>query len=86
MTEPTKQEVIFYKDLIGSLIRAREEQGISQERLNEMIGVSDGLVNKWESGARLPSSFYLMCWCLALGMTIKLQDVQHGKEAASLYA
>jgi ribosome-binding protein aMBF1 (putative translation factor) len=70
MVKPTPMEEQFYRDLISSLIAARHRRGITQEKLCEVIGVSDGLVNKWESGARLPSSFYLMCWCVALGLKL----------------
>lgn len=67
---PTPMEEQFYKNLIGQLIATRKRLGMSQEQLCERIGVSDGLVNKWESGARLPSSFYLMCWCIALDLKL----------------
>jgi transcriptional regulator with XRE-family HTH domain len=77
----------FYKNLIGLLIAKRKEAGLSQEQLCERIGVSDGLVNKWESGARLPSSFYLMCWCVALDMKLIPIGVGYGeKETASINA
>jgi len=70
MRTPTLVEETFYKDLITELIRERERQGLSQEELNNDIGVSSGLVSKWESGVRLPSSFYIMCWCLALDLKL----------------
>jgi len=70
MRTPTPVEEVFYKELITDLIRERERQGLSQEELNNDIGVSSGLVSKWESGVRLPSSFYIMCWCSALGLKL----------------
>lgn len=73
MRTPTSVENVFYKDLITELIRERERQGLSQEELCNDIGVSSGLVSKWESGVRLPSSFYIMCWCAALGMKLTLE-------------
>jgi len=63
----------FYRALIASLIEERHRQGITQERLCQIIGVSDGLVNKWESGVRLPSLFYFMCWCASLGLQLKTE-------------
>lgn len=76
---PTPMEQQFYKDLIGVLITTRKAIGMSQEQLCERIGVSDGLVNKWESGARLPSSFYLMCWCIALGLRLIPIGINHAE-------
>ena len=84
---PTPMEEQFYKHLIGTLIATRKRMGMSQEQLCERIGVSDGLVNKWESGARLPSSFYLMCWCIALDLTLMPIGLDHGQETpARVYA
>jgi len=61
--------------MIAELIYTRKSKKISQESLNALLGVTDGQVNKWECGARLPSSFNLMCWCNALGLTIKLEAI-----------
>jgi ribosome-binding protein aMBF1 (putative translation factor) len=75
VNHPTKMEVNFYKEMIGQLIQARKNKSISQESLNAMLGVTDGQINKWECGARLPSSFNLMCWCNALGLKINLESI-----------
>jgi DNA-binding XRE family transcriptional regulator len=77
---PTPMEEQFYRALIASLIEERHRQGITQERLCQIIGVSDGLVNKWESGVRLPSLFYFMCWCASLGLQLKTERTD-GKAA-----
>jgi transcriptional regulator with XRE-family HTH domain len=69
----------FYKDLIAHLVAHRHAIGLSQEQLCEKLGVSDGLVNKWESGVRMPSSFYLMCWCIALELTLVPTEITHGQ-------
>ena len=40
--------------LIGTLIcRLREEQGLSQEQLGKIIGVSGGAISRWENGQGL---------------------------------
>tara|TARA_R100001530_G_scaffold54610_1_gene40287 strand:+ start:3675 stop:3926 length:252 start_codon:yes stop_codon:yes gene_type:complete len=64
----------FTKDLISKLIKRREELNISQEKLNEKIGVADNLVAKWECGMRLPSGFLLYCWTQALNLKIELKE------------
>jgi len=51
---------------------------MSQEELSGRIGVSDCYVNKWESGVKLPSCFYLMCWCVALNVKIKVVEDSDG--------
>jgi len=63
--------------MIAELIRVRKSKKISQEKLNSLLGVSDGQINKWESGVRLPSSFNLMCWCNSLDLTIKLEVINN---------
>tara|TARA_R110000824_G_scaffold120059_5_gene274665 strand:+ start:1965 stop:2210 length:246 start_codon:yes stop_codon:yes gene_type:complete len=64
----------FSKDLISQLIKRREQLNISQEKLNETIGVADNLVGKWECGMRLPSGFLLYCWSQALNLRIELKE------------
>lgn len=68
----TPEERRYYDDLIAALVHARKTRGVSQAALDEIIGVSEGLTAKWESRARFPGAFYLMCWCKALGVTLCL--------------
>jgi len=74
VTVPSISETEYYKNLIVELINRRHAMNLSQEKLNQIIGVSDGLVNKWESGVRLPSSFYLMCWCRSLNLVLTTKE------------
>ena len=41
-------------NICETLIRLRKQQGISQEALADMLGVSRQAVSKWETGAALP--------------------------------
>ena len=68
----TPLENQFYGVLIEQLTAARKRQRISQEELSARIGVSDTMVAKWEAGLRLPTSYSLMCWAMALKVTIKV--------------
>ena len=72
LKEPCDLEKQFYKVMIADLIYKRHAMNMTQEELNTRLGVTDGQVNKWEAGVRLPSSFNLMCWANALGMQIRL--------------
>lgn len=60
--------------LIALLRLRREQQGISQEDLEERIGVTRGLVQKWETATRMPSAYLLLCWAEALGLHIELAE------------
>lgn len=48
------QESIIANDL--DIKKIREELGISQEKLAEMIGVSPRTIQNWEAGTKIPSS------------------------------
>ena len=73
-TSITPCESVFYGLLITQLTARRKTMRISQESLSQIMGVSDGMVAKWESGHKMPSSFYLMCWAQALELEIKCQS------------
>lgn len=68
----TSSEALFYGSLIEQLVDRRKAKGQSAEQLAHQIGVSDSLVAKWEVGIRVPSAFYLMCWCQALEVSLWL--------------
>lgn len=70
----SNQERDFYDPLISRLADARRERGMSQAALDHRLGVSEGLTAKWESKARLPGAFFLMCWCQALGLELTLKE------------
>lgn len=74
-TVPTREEDRFYKRVITRLIAERQALKLSQEDLNTLIGLTDGHVNKWEAGVKMPSAFYLMCWCLALGLRLDVTRI-----------
>jgi ribosome-binding protein aMBF1 (putative translation factor) len=70
---PTDEERRFYASFIEQLRVRRRALGISQEELDRRLGVSDHQVAKWESFARLPGAFMMMCWANALGVVITIQ-------------
>lgn len=52
---------------IGSRIRKyREERGLSQKELSELIGVSNSRVSNWEQGLNRPDADMLADICRAL--------------------
>lgn len=70
----SSEEQSYYSDLIKTLAVKRKEKGISQASLDDMIGVSEGMTAKWESKARLPGAFFLMCWCKALNVHLIISE------------
>ncbi len=64
--EATDMERTFYAKLIGQLVVARKRKRLSQEQLDHQLGVSAGLVAKWECYLRMPSTFMLVCWAQAV--------------------
>ena len=79
-TALTQTESQFYREIIAKLVVTRKIRGISQDELCSILGVSEALVNKWESGAKLPGCFWLMCWCVALGLRLTIEDADEIQE------
>lgn len=69
----TPEEHSFYRDLIGQLVERRHELRLSQGELNDMLGMSEAMVAKWEAMHRFPGAFFLMCWAKALGVRFIVQ-------------
>ena len=60
-------EVMVMKYEIGSRIRKyREERGMSQTKLAQLIGVSNSRVSNWEQGVNRPDADILADICRAL--------------------
>lgn len=72
----------FLRDVVGLLVEHRKKQGISQEELNDRLGVADRLLGKWEAGSRQPTAFNLYCWADAL--ELKLTVISQNSEAPKL--
>lgn len=68
----SSEERNHYGALIEELARRRKQMRLSQEALDHKLGVSHGMVAKWETLARLPGAFFLMCWCKALDVTLTI--------------
>lgn len=71
--EPSASERAYYAAVIRSLVSARRSKGWTQEQLNDRLGVTPGLVAKWESYAKLPSAFMFMCWAHSLDVRLTIR-------------
>ena len=61
--------------LIGELIRARQEQGISQKRLEEMSGVKQPIIARMEKGHTVPNLDTLIKVLVPLGKTLAIVPI-----------
>lgn len=58
--------------LIGELIKARQEQGISQKRLEELSGVKQPIIARMEKGTTSPQISTLLKVLAPLGKTLAI--------------
>lgn len=58
--------------LIGELIKARQEQGISQKKLEELSGVKQPIIARMERGASVPQLDTVLKVLAALGKTLAI--------------
>ncbi len=56
--------------LIGELIKARQEQGISQKRLEELSGVKQPVIARMEAGVTSPQIDTILKVLAPLGKTL----------------
>ena len=64
----------YTKQLIEQFRQRRIHLGVAQASIDDRIGVAAGLVAKWETGNRKPTSFNMHCWAEALGCSLKLEE------------
>ncbi|MDD6083651.1 MAG: helix-turn-helix transcriptional regulator [Oscillospiraceae bacterium] len=61
--------------IIGSLIKARQEQGISQKKLEELSGVKQPVIARMEKGLTNPQLETVLKVLEPLGMTLKVVPI-----------
>lgn len=60
--------------LIGELIKARQEKGISQKKLEELSGVKQPVIARMERGASSPQLDTILKLLAPLGKTLAIVD------------
>lgn len=74
------QEEIAESDIrvaiIGELIKARQEKGVTQKQLAEMTGVKQPAIARIERGAVSPSINTIVKMLVPLGMTLAVVPLQ----------
>lgn len=61
--------------IIGELIKARNEQGISQKKLEELSGVKQPIIARMERGVSVPQLDTLLKLLLPLGKTLAIVSI-----------
>ena len=62
--------------LIGELIAARKEKGITQRELEELSGVKQPIIARMESGSTTPNLSTVLQVLAPLGKTLYIGDLQ----------
>ena len=75
----TQEEIVESKlrvQLMGELIKARQEQGISQKKLEELSGVKQPMIARMERGSTNPQIDTLLKVLAPLGKTIAIVPIK----------
>ncbi|MCM1330179.1 MAG: helix-turn-helix transcriptional regulator [Ruminococcus sp.] len=74
-----KAEVEFETALIGKLIEAREEMGLSQRELAAISGIKQPAIARLEKGAAVPKVDTLIRLLVPLGKTLAIVPLEDNK-------
>jgi len=62
--------------LVGELIKARQEKGISQKKLEELSGVKQPIIARMEKGSTSPNLDTILKVLAPLGKTLRVDDIK----------
>ncbi len=65
--------------LINELIKAREEQGLTQRELEKLSVVAQPVISRMEKGTTSPSIDTVLKFLVPLGMTLKVVPISESK-------
>lgn len=65
--------------LIGELVAARKEKGLTQRELEELSGVKQPIIARMESGSTTPNLSTILKVLAPLGKTLYIGDLKEGK-------
>ena len=66
--------------MIGELIKARKERGLSQKQLEELSGVKQPVIARMENGSTTPNLSTVLKVLVPLGKTLYIGELQETKE------
>lgn len=76
-TEEEMRESNMRVALIGQIIKARQERGISQKQLEELSGVKQPIIARMEKGTTNPRMDTVLKILAALGKTLYIGDIKN---------
>lgn len=79
LTPEEKAESDLRVSIIGELIRARQEQGISQKKLEELSGVKQPVIARMEKGITSPQIDTILKVLAPLGKTLAVVPLERKK-------
>lgn len=78
VSEAEREQINFHVDLIGKMIKAREEKGLSQRELAELSGVKQPAIARVESMRTTPQIDTLFKILTPLGYTLSITPISKG--------
>ena len=75
VSEAEREQINFHVDLIGKMIKAREEKGLSQRELAELSGVKQPAIARVESMRTTPQIDTLFKIIIPLGYTLTITPI-----------
>jgi ribosome-binding protein aMBF1 (putative translation factor) len=76
LTPEEKTESDLRVALIGEIITARKEQGISQKKLEELSGIKQPVIARMENGTTIPNLNTVLRILAPLGKTLYVGDLK----------
>lgn len=70
------QRAISRVALIGELVKARKERGLSQKQLEELTGVKQPVIARMENGSTTPNLSTILKVLAPLGKTLYIGDLK----------
>lgn len=66
-------------ELIGEMIKARQEKGLTQRKLEELSGVKQPIIARMEAGTSIPQLDTIIKVLVPLGKTLKVVPLERKK-------
>lgn len=79
LTPEEKVESDLRVALIGEMVKARKERGISQKKLEELSGVKQPVIARMENGSTIPNLSTVLKILAPLGKTLYIGDLRQGQ-------
>jgi len=79
-TPEERAQIAMRVALIGELVKARDERGLSQQKLGELSGVKQPVISRMERGTTSPTLETVIKLLAPLGKTLYIGDLQHSAQ------